>query len=499
MKRVDLAAFVVALTFMTHSVFAQQEPPSVTLFKNVMVFDGTTNALLDRDVLVVGNKIHTVADEIPEAGTWEVEAGLGGPVYSPLSGGGTGYTFIVEGEQGTTTVKLAPNVIDGGGRTLMPGLIDSHTHLNLSMDNGRTGMEMARWDFMASHATAGALEWFYDGFTTVRDMGGMADGLRRVIDKGLMEGPRIYSAGGMITQTAGHGDLMFESQSQPEQSNTWRLGIYHIANSPDEVRAAVRKNFNAGATHMKIMMAGGVASKKGPFEAGQFTNAEIRAAVEEAATRGTYVAAHLYLHDHIRRALELGVMTIEHGQFLQEETARLMKEKGAFISPYIASVQSEEILTHPVYGNPNTFEYARTLMMKKGSANFAEVIRKVKPNIVFSIDIVSTNSMAARHHRDHEKWIFAETFGNFEALKAMTSTGGKLAALTGGSNPYPGKLGVIEEGAYADILLVHGNPLEDITVLGGNPKWFKAEPRKRGIETINLIMKDGVIYKNTLQ
>ena len=176
----------------------------------------------------------------------------------------------------------------------------------------------------------------------------------------------------------------------------------------------------------------------------------------------------------------------------------LMKEKGAFISPYIASVMSEEILTHPVYGNPNTFEYARTLMMKEGAKNFAEVIKKVKPNIVFSIDIVSTNSMAARHHRDQEKWIFAETFGNFETLKAMTSTGGKLAALTGGSNPYPGKLGVIEEGAYADILLVDGNPLEDITVIGGNSKWFEAEPRPRGIDTISLIMKDGVIFKNTL-
>ena len=106
----------------------------------------------------------------------------------------------------------------------MPGMIDSHTHLNLSMDNGRPGMETARWDFMASHASVAALEWFYDGFTTVRDMGGMADGLRRVIDDGLMEGPRIYSAAGMISQTAGHGDLTFESQYLPEQSNTWRLG-----------------------------------------------------------------------------------------------------------------------------------------------------------------------------------------------------------------------------------------------------------------------------------
>jgi imidazolonepropionase-like amidohydrolase len=253
-----------------------------------------------------------------------------------------------------------------------------------------------------------------------------------------------------------------------------------------------------GATQMKIMMAGGVASNKSPFSSSQFTDEEILAAVDEAARRGTYVAAHLYLDEHIRRALELGVMTIEHGQFLQEETARLLKKKGAFIAGYIASVQSDEILTHPVYGKSGTFENERTMMMKEGTKNFVDVINKVKPKLVFSIDVVSTNGLAARQLRDHEKWIFAKSFGNFEALKAMTSIGGELAMLTGVSNPYPHKLGVIEEGAYADILLVDGNPLEDITVLGGNSAWFNAPPRIRGIETIKIIMKDGVIYKNTL-
>jgi len=127
------------------------------------------------------------------------------------------------------------------------------------------------------------------------------------------------------------------------------------------------------------------------------------------------------------------------------------------------------------------------------------VIKKVKPKLAFSTDIPSTSGLAARHQRDHEKWIFAKTFGNFEALVAMTSVGGELAMLTGDLNPYPDKLGVIEEGAYADIIIVDGNPLEDITVLGGNKEWFNAAPRERGIETINLIMKNGKIYKNTLK
>jgi len=491
-----------AMLLSATAVFAQQEPPSVTLFKNVMVFDGTTDGLLDRDVLVVGNKIHAVAEDIPEAGTWEVEAGPTGPlyssVYSSANGGGSGYTFIVDGERGQTTVELSPKVIDGGGRTLMPGLIDSHVHLYLTMDQGRVGMESSRWDTMASYGAASALEWFHDGFTTVRDMGGMANGLQQVIDKGLIEGPRIYLSGGTISQTAGHGDMRLESQSEPEYSSLVRNGMNHIADGPQEVRKAVRKNFGMGATQMKIMMAGGIASKASPFASGQFTDEEILAAVDEAASRGTYVAAHLYLDEHIKRALDLGVMSIEHGQFLSEETAMLMKEKGAFIASFLASVQSDAILTHPVYGKPGTFEAARTIMMKEGSAGFVDVIRRVKPNLVFASDIPSANGMAARHQRDHEKWIFADSFGNFEALKALTSMGGELAMLTGDLNPYPSKLGVIEEGAYADILLVDGNPLEDIAVIGGNSKWFDAERRMRGIETINLIMKDGVIYKNTL-
>lgn len=134
-------------------------------------------------------------------------------------------------------------------------------------------------------------------------------------------------------------------------------------------------------------------------------------------------------------------------------------------------------------------------MVYEGSAGFADVI---KPKRVLSSDIPSTSGMDARHHRDHAKWIFSKSFANFEALKAMTSVGGELAMLTGDLNPYTNKLGAIEESAYADILIVDGNPLEDISVLGGNSDWFDALPRQRGIDTIQVIMKDGVIQKSTL-
>lgn len=457
MIHILLATFVLS----TASTYANEQGSSMTLFKNVSVFNGSEDTLHDHDVLIEGNLIKSVGNDI--------------------------------------AVPAGANIIDGGGKTLMPGLIDSHVHFNLSMSGGRPGMEAARWDYMAVMGAAAAQDWLADGFTTARDLGGMHDGLRRVIDAGLIDGPRLYLSTTMITQTSGHGDMLLDGQTKPEQSNLVRLEIISIADGPDEVRKAARRTFQLGGNLIKIMIGGGVAGAKGPMWASQYSDEEIEIFVEEATTRDAYVSAHIYQDADIERALNLGVIGIEHGQFISEKTARLLKKKGAFISPYIASVVSDEIFKHPVFGNKNSFEYPRVVEMKENSKNFVEIMKKVQPNIVFSSDIVNTNGVASRQQRDHEKWIFAESFGNFEALKAMTSTGGKVAMMTGRSNPYPNKLGVIEAGAYADILIVDGNPLEDITVIGGNPEWFTAPPRGKGIESIQVIMKDGKIFKNTLK
>ncbi|MGI9264800.1 MAG: amidohydrolase family protein, partial [Gammaproteobacteria bacterium] len=389
------------LVLIASSSFGQDSPTSQVLFTNVNVFNGTDNRLYENhSVLIEGNLIKSISADT-----------------------------ISPGENTT--------VIDGGGRTLMPGLIDSHVHFYLSMGGGRPGMETSRWDYFPAMGAAAAQEWLADGFTTVRDMGGMHDGLRKVIDAGMLDGPRMYLAAGMVTQSSGHGDMLPDGQNNPEHSNLVKLGITLIADGEDEVRKAVRQNFSRGANITKIMIGGGVAGAKGPLWAGQYTDAEITAAVEESAARDVYVSAHVYQDEHIRRALELGVRGIEHGQFISEETAELMKEKGAFISPYVASVVSDEIFKHPVFGNEASFEYARTMDMKEGTSDFVSVIRKVKPLVVFSSDIVGTNGMAARQHRDFEKFVFADAFGNFEALVAMTSAGGKVAAMTGRSNPYP--------------------------------------------------------------
>jgi len=464
MKKILLIMIAVtgSLLFLSTTMAEDKPLAQQTLIKNVNIFNGTENKLYENhQVLVEGNLIKSISSK---------------PIKT----------------------HAEASVIDGKGKTLMPGLIDSHVHFYLSMSGARPGMETSRWDYFAAMGAAAAQEWLADGFTTVRDAGGMHDGLRRVIDAGLLDGPRMYLSGGMLSQSSGHGDMVPSGQNNPEHTNLVKLGITLIADGEDEVRKKVRQNFSSGANFTKIMIGGGVAGAKGPMWAAQFTDAEITTAVEESATRDMYVSAHIYRDEHIKRALDLGVKGIEHGQFITEETAELLKEKGAFISPYVASVVSDEIFKHPVFGNKNSFEYARTVEMKENAKNFVKVIKKVKPLVVFSSDIVSTNGLTARQARDFEKYVFAQSFGNFETLVAMTSAGGKVAAMTGRSNPYPNKLGVIEKGAYADILLVDGNPLEDISVIGTNKEWFTAPPREKGIKTIRLIMKDGKIYKNSL-
>jgi imidazolonepropionase-like amidohydrolase len=445
------------------NIVAQETPKkNIVLFTNVMVFNGTTDELLKRDVLVEGNLIRQISVES---------------------------LAVVQTDNVT--------IIDGQGMTLMPGMIDCHAHFNVN-GSGLANLEAMRWDEIGARAAAQGQEWLADGFTTVRGMGGSANGLKKTIDAGLLNGPRIYPSGSYISQTSGHGDLTFVSQNyNHSNSNLVNLGITNIVDGPNAVRAAVRRNFADGASQIKIMVGGGISSEKGPLFAPQFTDEEILAAVSEAATRDTYVAVHVYQDAHVKRALELGVKSIEHGQFISEETALLIKEKGAFIAPFTGGI-TKEAFQHPAYSVPGTPQYIKGNEFQRDSKNFVDIINKVKPKLVMAVDIVFLTGVPARSARDFEKYAFARFFGNLQTLRSLTSVGGELMALTGRNNPYPGKLGVIEEGALADILIVDGNPLEDITVIGANSKYLDAAPREQGIKTIRLIMKDGKIYKNTL-
>ncbi|TWU12121.1 isoaspartyl dipeptidase [Symmachiella macrocystis] len=478
---------------------ANDTESEVTLFKNVKVFNGTENMLHEMDVLVVKNKIHKIAKDIPTSGTWEVDMKTGGAKQTKGPGGGLeAYTFNTF-EQGKTVKKqVKVNVIDGGGRTLMPGLIDSHVHLNFYKDGTLIDLESSTWEEIGARAAAMAKEMLEMGFTTVRDMGGTHDGLKKVIDQGLLPGPRIYCAGGFISQTSGHGDFGLPAMRKGE-ANVERLEIARMVDGRNEVLQAGRRNFALGAHYLKVMVSGGVTSVKDPIYASQFSDDEVLAAVETAEDWGSYVAVHVFQDDDILRALNLGVKCIDHGLTISDESMKLLVEKDAFLSPNCTAL-AREALAHPMHQDPTFPPTVKFMWLFNNSSEFFNLCKKYKPKLVFNSDYVLLTGDPFRASMDFTKYNVADRFGNFWALQMLTKNGGELCELTGPENPYAdGKLGVIEEGAYADILIVDGNPLEDITTIGANSQWFDAAPRSQDVPPIKLIMKDGKVYKNTLK
>jgi imidazolonepropionase-like amidohydrolase len=448
-----------AATFLNGMAIAQEDAPTQTLFTNVHVFNGVNEARIENaNVLVEGNLIKAVS-------------------AAPLA---------------------AANavIIDGGGRTLMPGLIDSHVHLNMYKDGTLVDLQNTTWEEIGARAAAMAAEMLAMGFTTVRDMCGAHDGLKRVIDAGLVKGPRVYLAGACLSQTGGHGDWGIAGQRKGE-SNLERLETTRLIDGRDEVLEGGRRNFALGAHYLKIMVSGGVTSTKDPIFQSAFSDDEISAAVETAADYDTYVAMHVFQDSDLSRALDLGVKVVDHGLNISEETMQKLVEKEAFFSPNLTAL-SDAAIDHPMHQDPTFPPTQKFTRLREESVQLFDLIKKYQPKMVFDSDYVLLTGVPFRQSMDFTKYFVAETFGNYEALKSLTSMGGELAALTGRSNPYPEKLGVIEVGAYADILIVDGNPLDDITAIGANDKWFDAEPRGQNVDSINLIMKDGVIYKNTL-
>ena len=445
-----------------------QPQPKLTLISNVSIFDGVNDKLhQNMHVLVKDNLIETVSDE-------------------PLA--------IIQTDNVT--------MIDGGGRTLMPGLIESHVHLNLVGAFGSlAGGQATDWDVIGATAMVYARDFLDDGYTTVRDTGGASGiGLKSVIDRGLTPGPRVYAGGAIISQTSGHADWMTgpEHRSGEGIGNMERLNISVTADGIPDLRKAVRRNFAYQASHIKICTGGGVSSILDPIDSSGFSMDEIKAVVDETNRYNTYTTVHAYQDIDIRRSIEAGVKCIEHGHMMKEETMKLLVEKGVFLSMNTSAV-SPDISNVPNYA-PGTPSGKKLAIVLEAIPETIRLIKKYKPKLVHNVDSVLVPIEQARNQRDHEKWMFAKMFGNFETLKSMTSTGGELCALAGKRGTYQdGKLGVIEAGAYADILLVDGNPLEDLACLGANDKLFTRPPRAEvGHETIPFIMKDGKVYKNTL-
>ena len=459
---------VLVLTIALPQAWAQdkkKEMPTLVLFSNVKVFNGVDDKLIKADVLVENNLIKQVSEE-------------------PLA--------IIASSNAT--------IIDGGGRTLMPGLIDGHAHVMINADYITLERDMDITDITIRSEIV-MERYLMDGFTTVRDMGGPTFGLARNIDKGLIIGSRLYPSGPFISQTSGHGDFRdrsdqgFSYKEAGDLSNFERYGFGTVADGVTEVLKATRLNLRNGATQIKIMAGGGGSSRFDPIDTTQFSVEEMKAIVETTKDWGTYVGAHVFNDRAVNRLLDAGVKTFEHCFFISEDTMKRISKEGGYVVPQMWGI-SPDIAKNPLLPKE---KIPMVLELGEKYKNFGRNLIKNKVKVVFQADYVGEFADAERARR-YEIWWRTQAFGsNFEVLKQMTSTAGEMLRLSGPRNPYKkGKLGVIEVGAYADILLVEGNPLKDISVIGGNDKWFDADPEWKPIKTIKLIMKDGEIYKNTL-
>jgi imidazolonepropionase-like amidohydrolase len=329
-------------------------------------------------------------------------------------------------------------------------------------------------------AGAEATSTLMRGFTTIRDMGGPAFGLKRAVDEGLVPGPRVYPSGAMITVTSGHGDFRQLSElprTVGTLSKIEQIGGSMIADSPDEVRLRVREQLMQGASQIKLTAGGGVASPFSPLDVSTFTEPELRAAVEAAENWGTYVATHAYTPVAIQRSIAAGVLCIEHGHLMDEATARLMAEKGIWLStqPFLDLGGASAL---------GPAEQAKMQQVVAGTDRVYAFAKRYGIKTAFGTDILFSKALAERQGAmlaDLRRW-----YTPAEALIMATSTNAELLDLSGPRNPYPGKLGAVEAGALADLLLVEGNPLENIRLV--------ADPEKNFL----VIMKNGRIYKNTL-
>lgn len=438
--------YLVLFLLFANTLATATEPQQQILINNVHIFDGVNEERLENaNILIEGNLIKQISTD-------------------------------------AITVNAA-ETIDGGGRTLMPGLIDMHWHsayASIPMQAGLTS-EHAYHLLIGAKSNEKAL---LRGFTTVRDVGGNVFSLAKLTDSGLYNGPRMFPSGPAISQSSGHTDFR-PTTAVPAEHNAplvymESIGHVIVADGVPEVLKRTREALRMGATQIKINSGGGVSSSFDPLDVTQFTDEETRAAVAAAKDWNTYVATHTFTDEATQRALNAGVLSIEHGHLLSEKTLKLMKKKGAYLSMQ-PILDDEDAIQFP----EGSFSRQKYITVTKGTDKVYKLAKKIGVKIVFGTDTLFDPELAEKQGKQLAK--LGRWYTPAEALRQATSTAGELLSLSGPRSPYlEGELGVVKVGAYADLILVDGNPLKDLNLVA-NPE-----------ESFDLIMKDGKIYKNQL-
>jgi imidazolonepropionase-like amidohydrolase len=390
-----------------------------------------------------------------------------------------GVSVLVEGdtirEVSAKTIK-APHadVIDCGGRTLMPGLIDCHVHAMLSEVNIRQ-LEAIPLTMMTVRAASLVRAMIDRGFTTVRDTGGADWGLRDGIAQGHLPGPRMFIAGRAIGPTGGHSDARRRTDTGTGACKCCNAMTFclEIADGADAVRVAVREQLRQGADQIKIMVSGGVASPYDPLDSRQFTLEEIGAAVEEASAFGRYTQAHAYTPEAITRAVSQGVRTVEHGNLIDEPSAKLMKKNGAFL---VANLVAYYAMRERAKEFGMTSDMlAKNDLVIDGGLKSLEICKRAGVPVGYGSDLLGQLQV----DQSREFMLRREVLSPIEIIRQATLVGAEIVRM-------PGKLGVVAPGAFADILVVDGDPIKKLELLTGQG------------EHLSVIMKAGRFHKNRL-
>lgn len=428
------------LSVLPQAATAQSSAPPETVFRNVRVLDVVKGELGPAtDVLVRGTTIAAIGSS---------------PQASPNAA-----------------------VIEGQGRTLMPGLIDVHVHIGFgSMLLTQLYDPKLTPDRIGSAMANSARQMLLRGFTAVRDVGGPIFPLKRAIDAGKIPGPRIWPSGAVISQTSGHGDFRDPSERSRrffgKPSRAEEYGATFIADGRDEVLTATRENLRMGASQIKLMAGGGTSSVYDPIDVTQYTLDEMRAAVEAADDWNTYVTVHAYTPRAVRRAIEAGVKCIEHGQLLDEPTIELMAQRGIWLS-------AQNLIADSPNMTPERRKKRTEIV--EGNARIWPLAKKHGVKLAWGTDLLFEPELNAQQNA--LMLALRQWFTPAEILKMVTYDNAQLLALSGPRTPYEGRLGIVAEGALADLILVSGDPLTNLDLIGDPTKNFA------------VIMKNGVIYK----